>query len=122
MRRGEMGDELVSSTEENVVAASATQAASPVLDDDAVSPSISGVTSSVPDKLDLFMQWMLQQMNEQSQQMKEESQKMKVQSRNCMGVNEERCAHAKEKHWEASISAIHFKEKGVEDQEDTGAQ
>ncbi|MPC90747.1 hypothetical protein E2C01_085745 [Portunus trituberculatus] len=54
MRRGKMAD-VVSGVEENVVAASASQAALPVLEKDAASSSIS-VAPSVPDKLDLFMQ------------------------------------------------------------------
>ncbi|MPC07888.1 hypothetical protein E2C01_000456 [Portunus trituberculatus] len=37
------------------------------------------------------------------------------------GVVEERCARAEEKHWEAPISVIHFKEEAVEDQEDARA-
>ncbi|MPC49672.1 hypothetical protein E2C01_043482 [Portunus trituberculatus] len=36
------------------------------------------------------------------------------------GIVEERCACAKEKHWEAPISAIHFKEEVVKDPEDAG--
>ncbi|MPC50791.1 hypothetical protein E2C01_044626 [Portunus trituberculatus] len=91
MRRAKMANDVVSSTEEMVVAASASWAVLLISEEDVVSPSISGAASSIPDKLDLFMD------------------------------HRERCAHAEEKHREAPISAIHFKEETVEDQENAGA-
>ncbi|MPC30797.1 hypothetical protein E2C01_024066 [Portunus trituberculatus] len=64
--------DVVSSAEENVVAASASWAASPVSEED------SGAASSVPDKLDLFMQWMSQQMKEQLRQLRQEIRKQSL--------------------------------------------
>ncbi|MPC82002.1 hypothetical protein E2C01_076644 [Portunus trituberculatus] len=54
-RRGEMANDLVNSADENVIATSTSQAVSPV-SEDVVAVSIRGAASSVPDRLDLFMQ------------------------------------------------------------------
>ncbi|MPC73358.1 hypothetical protein E2C01_067684 [Portunus trituberculatus] len=76
-----MVENLVSNAEENVVKASMRWAASPVSEEDGVTPNISGASSFIPDKLDLFMQWMSQQMKEQSQEMKEQKQELRQEVR-----------------------------------------